>query len=247
MKPLLEEGVLSEAADLLRSADLDVPPAAARRRDEVLAAIDAASPSAGMSVAGRQFASTLRTLRWGVPLVGVAVIVLVASSSRMAARSDARSNAPSNERESAPLPQVRSTPRPANLPSDGVRVEDLPSAQPAPQPTGLLPRVSGGAGAASSVVAEPNIDGEIAAIDAARGDLAAARPAEALSRVRSYRRTFAAPHFADEADVLEVQSLAALGRNAEARQMAERFLAKHPQSPYVQRVRSAVGLSHLPN
>ena len=88
----------------------------------------------------------------------------------------------------------------------------------------------------------PNIDAEIAAIDAARAALTTERSAEALTRVETYRRTFAAPHFTDEADAIEVQALAALGRKDEARSKADEFLTRHARSPYAQRVRSAVGM-----
>ena len=86
-------------------------------------------------------------------------------------------------------------------------------------------------------------DAEIAAIDKARGALTTERPAEALARVQTYRSTFAAPHFADEADAIEVQALAALGRKDEARRKGEEFLTRRPRSPYAQRVRSAAGLN----
>ncbi|MBN9166627.1 MAG: hypothetical protein J0I07_37180, partial [Myxococcales bacterium] len=60
-------------------------------------------------------------------------------------------------------------------------------------------------------------------------------------QVSSYRATFREQHFSAEADALEVQALANLGRHAEARSKANAFERAHPSSPYMQRVRSAVG------
>ena len=94
--------------------------------------------------------------------------------------------------------------------------------------------------ATESPTSDTSIDAELAAIEAARGVLASGHASDALARVHDYRTTFATPHFSDEADVIEVQALAALGRGDEARTKAQRFLAAHPRSPYAQRIRAVV-------
>ncbi|MDF2694635.1 MAG: hypothetical protein K0S65_3018, partial [Labilithrix sp.] len=85
-----------------------------------------------------------------------------------------------------------------------------------------------------------SLQDELALVDKARVALAQGNAREALARVGEYRARFAAPRFADEADALEVSALAALGDHAAARSKAERFVVAHPDSPYLQRVRSVV-------
>jgi hypothetical protein len=132
-----------------------------------------------------------------------------------------------------------------------VRVQDLPSAVASATPvvrghggeaTALSARQVGTVPTATAAAA-PKIDDEIALIDAARAALTAGRSEETLAKLGAYRSTFAEPHFGDEADTLEIQALAALGRSEEARRKADRFLSTHEKSPYAQRVRSAVGLT----
>jgi hypothetical protein len=88
----------------------------------------------------------------------------------------------------------------------------------------------------------PSVEDELAAIDAVRSALGARAPDRALDRITRYRSTFTTPNFADEADTLEIQALAALGRVDQAREHAERFLEAHPNSPYKERVRAVAGL-----
>ncbi len=88
----------------------------------------------------------------------------------------------------------------------------------------------------------PNVADELALIDAARAALTAGQPDSAYSHIQRYRASFPTPHFVNEADALEVQALAALGRSDEATTKAKHFLEAHPRSPYTQRVRAAAGL-----
>jgi hypothetical protein len=117
-----------------------------------------------------------------------------------------------------------------------VRVDELPTAAPPAE----VARPSSAASVAKHEA--PKLEDELAVIDAARGALAGGRPAVTLSHLHRYRSEFRAPHFVDEADALEVQALAALGRTDEAQTKAKTFLEAHPSSPYTQRVRSAAGL-----
>ena len=271
MKRLLDDSIAPELQDILRSAEEDLPRAADERQDKILAAIATASTvgtAATATVAAVSRADgVVRIAKWAAPLLGVvaAATFAVVSSSRAPAPSSSEGSA------SAPAAVTSETRSEAQHPSEpapavpGMRVEDLPTAAaPAQRPAPRLdenrahPSASGArdesSGAATGIhsgreareiapPAEPNIDAEIAAIDKARGALTTERPAEALARVQTYRSTFAAPHFADEADAIEVQALAALGRKDEARRKGEEFLTRRPRSPYAQRVRSAAGLN----
>lgn len=253
MKRLVDDSIAPELHDLLRSAEGDAPPAPEDRQDKIIAAIAASTAGGAATAAVTAAASTrldglVRFAKWAAPLFGVVV-----AASYVGVREPADRAQPV-EPGGTPAPAVEQVQRPpeAEPPptatrEEGVRVEDLPSAaasaqRPAARADGDVPRPPSPAAARPLPAPEPNIDAEIAAIDKARGALAGERPAEALGRVEAYRSTFADPHFADEADAIEVQALAALGRKDEARGKAERFLATRARSPYAQRVRSAAGL-----
>lgn len=148
-----------------------------------------------------------------------------------------------------------SEPPVAALPS--MRVEELPAAMPLREASegtarGDVPRTRTTASpptpATVVAAARPpareaaNVADELKLIDAARGALSAGQPAAAHSYIQHYRTSFPTPHFVDEANALEVQALAALGRSDEARTKGKLFLQAHPGSPYTQRVRSAAGL-----
>lgn len=252
LKPLLDDPIAPELADLLRSADADAPRAPSKLQNEIISSIVAGRGTTTVLPPGRPallgnvgLAGLLRTWKWSVPLAGLvvaasAVVVTskgspsndTAPSAQIAAPSIATTNEPASTTEAQ---------TPSEAPPSGLRVEDLPNAD-GKAKRAPTPAISAKASTSAVQDAPATIDGEIAAIDAARGSLAAGRSSEALAMVQRYRRSFPAPHFAGEADALEIQALAALGRMDDAREKANRFLATHPQSPYAQRVRQAVGL-----
>jgi hypothetical protein len=78
---------------------------------------------------------------------------------------------------------------------------------------------------------------EVRAVDRARSALAAGRAAETLAALDDYDRRFGGRRFAPEALYLRMQALLALGRNAEARNIAERLVRSFPQSPHTARAR----------
>jgi hypothetical protein len=90
-------------------------------------------------------------------------------------------------------------------------------------------------GAGSAVVAE------VDALDRARAALAAGYPREALSRLARHDAAFPAGVLQPEAVVLRVRALIVLGESAQARQVANRFIASHPDSAQAGRLRTLVG------
>lgn len=262
MKPLLDGSIAPELEELLRSAELDAPAAAEKRRRRIIAAVGATSMATSVPAVptAARFARVLSFARWGVPLLGLAIVGLVAVRS-------VRSGTPATVAPATTAPVTATTDEPAGRPTvapppaaeatpvTSVRVQDLPSAAASATPAArvhggeaaALPAGRAGADAKATTpavaAASPKLDDELALIDAARAALAAGRAEQTLGQLGAYRSMFAEPHFADEADTLEIQALAALGRNDEARRKAERFLLTHKQSPYAQRVRSAVGLT----
>ncbi|MBN9160073.1 MAG: hypothetical protein BGO98_41920 [Myxococcales bacterium 68-20] len=237
MKPLLDESVSPDAAKLLRSAAKDGPESPKSAEARTLAAIGllpAAELATSTLPTGRGFGSFTRLGMLGslavVAAFGVVLAVRTSSTAPAlppSAGPDAPKIAPAQPSASPPAPSVVET----------VRVEQLPSAA-IDDGTGkvAVPRPS----SASKAPSRPGLEDELAAIDGARSELASGHPDAALARVQSYQRTFRAGRFSEEADALEIQALAALGRLSEARAKGERFLAAHPGSPYERRVRSSI-------
>lgn len=240
---LLDSALPPELASLLRSAEVDTPPEIEDKQRRVMALAATSAPWAS-APASTQSSSALRTAGY----VALAAVVIVAGSIGIGALSStttsrdvstssalpANAEPVADSREPAYAKETEETSplrAPVVVPSLGVH--DLPSAAP---PVEVRPSH---AAAGSRGDTGPSVEDELKTIDAARGALAAQRPAQALAYVQRYRIAFRDPHFVAEADALEVQALVALGRTDEARAKAERFFQTHPGSPYTQRVRSA--------
>jgi hypothetical protein len=98
----------------------------------------------------------------------------------------------------------------------------------ASRPSGLrvAPSTSGPNGAASSM------DAELALLGRVRALLAGGHPSDALRDLDAHDRGFPAPAFAEEAVVLRVDALEALGDHATAAAAARRLLAEDPTSAH---------------
>jgi hypothetical protein len=104
---------------------------------------------------------------------------------------------------------------------------------PAPQPElqGVVP-----APPASAPV--DALQGELALVRAAHDALREGRPAIALERIEEHRRIYPDGTLGEERDALRVDALCAL-RRPDAETEVQAFLASHPASPFVARVREA--------
>lgn len=236
MKRLVDEPIDPKLSSILRSAQGDVPPATRRKQDRILAA---ASATVSFDVPSSPSASTWgwRHAR-GIGLAGVLVIVSAGVVSRWSLFSTKApsASAPPASQVDVPGPESRNNePFVASVgsapdPTPSVSVDDLPAARPS--------------GSVSAVRKQPaasaTVNDELALVDAGRVALAHGDARAALARVTEYRARFPSPRFADEVDALEVSALVALGERTAARSKAERFAAAHPDSPYLQRVRSVV-------
>ena len=89
--------------------------------------------------------------------------------------------------------------------------------------------------------APSDLRGEIALIDAARNAVTHASCARALALLDRYEASYPTGTFRPEATVLRVEALSGLGRAAEARVLARRFMAVHPDSPLAARVSRQAG------
>jgi TolA-binding protein len=82
---------------------------------------------------------------------------------------------------------------------------------------------------------------EIALLDAARAAASAGDDARALVLLRRYDGSFPAGTFRPESTALQIEALAHLGQTDRARARGRVFIATHPDSPLVARVRRALG------
>jgi hypothetical protein len=83
---------------------------------------------------------------------------------------------------------------------------------------------------------------QIALIDAARTALSSGAGRRAIEILRRYQDGYPAGSFRPEAAALKVEALVKLGREAEARALAERFVAEHRGSLLAERVAKLAGL-----
>jgi hypothetical protein len=82
---------------------------------------------------------------------------------------------------------------------------------------------------------------ELGALDRARLALAGGDPRRALDELDAYDRRFPVGRLQLEAEVIRIDALAKVGRKDAARQHAEAFLRRHPNSVLTTRVRAHLG------
>lgn len=82
---------------------------------------------------------------------------------------------------------------------------------------------------------------ELASLDRARAALRSGDANRTLRLLDEHGRKFPRQRLRVEATVLRIEALSASGRSGAARKAGEDFLAKHPNGPYAQRVRSLIG------
>jgi len=135
--------------------------------------------------------------------------------------------------------------------------EPVPTVQPASVPRSVAEPVQ--AVAPDTAVAEPaapavpsrepkrlpsvqarTLSDEVAALQVARTALAQHDPNAALAALDRYKIHYASGRLSPEATVLRIEALVQRGDRAEAIQLADRFEAQNPKSPYAERIRSIV-------
>jgi hypothetical protein len=124
--------------------------------------------------------------------------------------------------EAAPPPVEPLRPQPRRVPRAAV-VQTPPPAPPEPAPP--PPAVD------AALIAERGLLAE------ARRALGAGDTAAALAALESHRRTHADGRLGEERDALEISTLSAAGRRAEAASRAAAFLARHPDSIFAASVK----------
>jgi TolA-binding protein len=94
--------------------------------------------------------------------------------------------------------------------------------------------------ATSAPSPRPQLSAEVAALDKAQRALRAGDGDGATRALNRYEQQFGKGRLADEAQVLQIETLALHGNKAAARARALSFLANHPNSPYASRLRTLV-------
>ncbi len=243
---LLDDPSLAERL-LLSSAVLDRPPPGGKARALVALGLGAsvgtaATPSS--AAAGAPLPALVG--KWLA--TGALSGLVVASSVAVVAH---RLVAPARPAMSTVAP-ARAT-APASLaPTQAVSRSSSPEASPALElgATGAPARSFAGEATANSVRTAPrgthavrpapvqSLSAEIAALDAARRALAAGDAAHALGLLQTHDVDFPVATLSQEATVLRVEALHALGRDPEAALAAKQLLATDPHSAHAKRIRS---------
>jgi Outer membrane lipoprotein len=195
---------------------------------------DASLPSA--VPAAKPSSASSSVVRWSV--VGVCAVTL-AGLGWLATSSSRGDDLPARPAESvpvaaptAPSSALASTPTPESTSAPAISVDDLPQARNAP-PIRSAAFAQPAASASASTFRE-----ELAMVEAARSALASGDTDVCLKALDRHDAKFPDGALASEADITRIEAHAKNGQNARARALADRFLTRHPTSPYVERVRS---------
>ncbi|MDF2696230.1 MAG: hypothetical protein K0S65_4613 [Labilithrix sp.] len=137
-------------------------------------------------------------------------------------------------------------PAPEAVPS--MPISDLPDSKDAPprgRPVAARPSASQGSSSAASPApaAKPSTARELELITRAREAVTKGDARACLAAVAQHDAEFPDGQFTPEAAVMRIEATYASGDRAGARTLARAFLAKHPGSPYVARIRSLAAAS----
>jgi hypothetical protein len=136
--------------------------------------------------------------------------------------------------------EARPAPTSAAAPAVAEPSASAPPASTFDQPPPVGPSVTSASNRAATT---RDLREQIALIDAARAALSSGSGRRALEILRRYQDGYPAGSFRPEAAVLKVEALVKLGREGEARALAERFVAEHRGSLLAERVAKLVGLA----
>lgn len=167
------------------------------------------------------------------------------SAAAVSPRREARSDAKANASSKAAVHGEPSTPH-----AEAVELELAPAGK----KPGHRPQLEQPAGAehVASATDSPRVDdlpdigAEASLIAAARRELAAGKPEQALERLAEHESGFASGMLSEERRALRVVALCNLGRRDEARQIADAFLREAPRSPLVPRIRKSCAFAGAP-
>jgi hypothetical protein len=218
-----------------------------------LAGASAGASGAGLAGAGAGAAGATVAKVAGVSLftklVGIAAVGLAVTGGAAIAHHELGGNTPrpSVSLEAAPL--VSSTPGPTKAPDalptlavppviEGTTTtaeapKSAPEALEAPKPTAPSKPSS-----SAESPRETTLRDEVALLDRARAEIARGATGEALATLAKHDATFPRGFLGSEAEVLRIEALVRAGRTTEAKSRGEALLAREPNGPHAQRVRT---------
>ncbi len=227
---------------LLDSAANESPSAEQRARVRLALGLPAVAPeTARVSPAGRR--GLLLKAGGGLVVVSGAVLVLFLGAGRR----------PSADKQVAPTIASRETPAAVVAADPAMPANPVASsiAAPLPEPgasTAPLTHEANEERAPVKRTSRPvpadsaaDLSEQLRLIDAARAAVAAGNSSAASAALSSYRTRFPRGPFAQEAAVLQIETLDLQGNHALAASQARSFLARYPNSPHASVVRRIAG------
>jgi hypothetical protein len=163
------------------------------------------------------------------PWISTGVLALVVAGAVVGARA---------RRAAAP---AETTPHAATVQSPQARQSPDPIAGPTERDS--PPNATAPTRRSRAVVPASELRDQIAFVDAARAALAAEDGRRALNVLRRYQDRYPTGSFGPEATALTVEALMKVGRETEARALAERFVVEHRGSLLAARVSEIAGLT----
>ncbi len=194
---------------LLSSSDADVPSDRARQAARVAIGLGVAAAPMSAAAAGTVALGT----KIGLVTALGATVALGVVLSRSPEPPPAPPPAPIEV--VAPEPEVEVAPEPV----EPEVVVETPAPEPKKPERVAAKRPSG-------------LEAEVRLLDRARAAHSSERYDRAMRFLRRYRSQFASGMLREEADALEVRTLADAGRTEEARRAAKKFVARYPQSSH---------------
>jgi hypothetical protein len=238
---LLDGGGSNLERDLLEAGQAELPEASAKRRAAVALAIGAATASVWPTAAY----ATAKAGKAGMPLLmkllaaGAVGAGTLGTATYLVTKNDP---APVTE---AATPAVETATRGASK----SRVESKPVETPAPvEPVAATetaepkpaPEVRRSQAAAPQAAPASSISEEIRVLDEARRAIASGDNTAAKRALEQHRQKYPKGALAEEAVLLQIESLVKQGKRGAARSLADRFRASHPNSPHLRRIESVL-------
>jgi len=127
---------------------------------------------------------------------------------------------------------------PAPAPGSAIAAKSAPATPPGALPPASRPQSARPVSVKAQLTARSSLAEQVQSLDRARVALGSADPGAALREIARYRQAWPDGVFLTEASVLEIEALAARGERSLAAARASAFVAAHPDSPQVGRLRA---------
>jgi hypothetical protein len=194
----------------------------------------AATTSLAAGAAASKVTAAAATVTW--PWISIGVIGLVVAGAVVGTRAGHRDRTRDAEHH-LQLASAPATATPPSAPDPSVTAEPTAVASRS-SPHIVAPSPHSRAAATAGELGE-----QIAFVDSARAAMSSGASRRALEILRRYQDKYPTGSFRPEATAIKVEALMKLGREAEGRALAERFLAEHRGTLLARRVADVAGVS----